>query len=87
MDAGRSHRHRTTSTPTNDRALTANAASGPAAATSAPPIAGPTAREAFMDTPLSATAAGTSACGTSSVTTACQAGLLRANPTPRANPR
>src|SRR4051794_9647241 len=50
-----------------------------------PPIAGPTALAAFIETPPRATAAGTSSRGTSSGVVACQAGELRAEPRPRRN--
>ncbi len=55
------------------------------AATSRPPIAGPTARERFMFTEPSAIACGRSAAGTSSGWSVCHVGEVQACPAPRAN--
>jgi hypothetical protein len=63
--------------------LAAKAAAAPAAATMAPPIAGPTLRVRLNPMLFSATAAGRSSRGTMSPTEACQDGLLRAVPQPR----
>src|SRR3954451_8119998 len=56
--AGRGQRYRTASTPRKDAEFSANAAAGPAAATSSPPIAGPTARATLALAPLSSAARG-----------------------------
>ena len=71
--------------PTNDTALSANTQPGPTAATTNPPIAGPTARATFMLSPFSAAACGNRPRSTRSGWIACQAGLATALPQPRAN--
>src|SRR3954462_8523599 len=81
--AGRGQRYRTPSTPRKDAAFSANAAAGPAAATSSPPIAGPTARATLALAPLSSAASGSSSRGTSSVWTAWKQGAPSACPTAR----
>ena len=58
----------------NDTALSRNAASGPAAATIKPPMAGPTERAMLKPMELSATAVGNISRGTMSPTEACHAG-------------
>src|SRR5260221_12960504 len=63
-------------------ALAAKAAPAPAAATMAPPIAGPTLRVRLKLKLFNVTAAGRRARGTRSPTVACQDGLLRAVPHP-----
>ena len=69
----------------NDTALIANTAAGPAAATTTPPIAGPTARAAFTVTLPSEEAAGICSRGTSSGWMACHAGADSAEPHPSRN--
>src|SRR5213594_563204 len=83
--ASRRQRYTTTSTATNDTALSANTSAGPDAATSTPPRAGPTARPMFTGNALSVTARVSSDAGTSSDVIACQVGAFIATPTPRAN--
>src|SRR2546428_91128 len=63
--ASRRQRYTTTSTATNDTALSANTSAGPDAATSTPPRAGPTARPMFTGNALSVTARVSSDAGTS----------------------
>src|SRR6185436_2231111 len=79
----RRQRRRTQRTPTNEAALSRNVASGPAAATSRPPSAGPAARAMLKPMLWRVTAPGRSSRGTSSGTIDCQAGPLRAAPSPR----
>src|SRR5437016_8463016 len=83
--ASRRQRYTTTSTATNDTALSANTSAGPDAATSTPPRAGPTARPMFTGNALSVTARVSSDAGTSSDVIACQVGAFIATPTPSAN--
>src|SRR5882724_8290575 len=83
--ASRRQRYTTTSTATNDTALSANTSAGPDAATSTPPRAGPTARPMFTGNALSVTARVSSDAGTSSDVIACQVGVFIATPTPSAN--
>src|SRR6266850_2575936 len=83
--ASRRQRYTTTSTATNDRALSANTRAGPAAATRTPPRAGPMARPMFTGNALSVTARVSSDAGTGSDVIACQVGVFIATPTPRAN--
>ena len=73
--------------PTNDTALSTNTQPAPTAATTNPPIAGPTARARFMFSPLSAAACGSSERSTRSGWIACQAGADTAVPQPRAKVR
>ena len=73
--------------PTNDTALSTNTQPAPTAATTNPPIAGPTARARFMFSPLSAAACGRSERSTRSGWMACQAGADTAVPQPRAKVR
>ena len=65
--------------------MTANAAAAPAAATMAPPIAGPTLRVRLKPMLFRATAEGRSVRGTMSPTEACHDGLLSAVPQPMRN--
>jgi len=81
--AGRGQRYRTASTPRKDAEFSANAAAGPDAATSSPPIAGPTARATLALAPLSRAARGSSSRGTSSGWTAWKQGEASACPTAR----
>ncbi len=74
-------------TARNERLLMRKAHPAPAAATSRPPMAGPTARATLKATELSATALATSSRGTRSGTIACHAGRLKATPTPSRSPR
>src|SRR2546429_9953969 len=83
--ASRRQRYTTTSTATNDTALSANTSAGPDAATSTPPRAGPTARPMFTGNALSVTARGGSDGGTGSDVIACQVGAVIAPPTPSAD--
>src|SRR6266446_7452041 len=83
--ASRRKRYTTTSTATNDTALSANTSAGPDAATSTPPRAGPIARPMFTGNALSVTARVSSDGGTSSDVMACQVGVFIATPMPRAN--
>src|SRR5216684_2832573 len=83
--ASRRQRYTTTSTATNDTALSANTRAGPAAATRTPPRAGPVARPMFTGNALSVTARVSSDGGTSSDAIACHVGVFIATPTPRAN--
>jgi hypothetical protein len=69
---------------TDSTALSTNTYSVPALAISAPATSGPTMREAFIDTPLSASAAGNCTRGTSSGTMAENTGQRIARPTPLA---
>ena len=62
--------------------MIANAAAAPAAATIAPPTAGPTLRAMLKPMLLKATAPGSSERGTMSPTEACHAGALNAAPQP-----
>src|SRR5690606_22479264 len=66
-------------------ALTTKAAAAPAAATIAPPIAGPRLRAMLNPIELSATAPGNVARGTMSPTEACHAGPFSAAPQPLRN--
>jgi hypothetical protein len=86
-DSDRSRRqvNSTTTIPRNDTAFSANTNSLPAAATSSPPIAGPTARPTLIDADPSTTAWGNSRRGTSSGWIACQAGMFTAVPSPSEN--
>src|SRR5258705_12298832 len=84
-DVSRRQRYTTTSTATNDTALSANTRAGPATATRTPPRAGPMARPIFTGNALSVTARVSSDAGTSSDVIACQVGVFIATPTPRAN--
>jgi hypothetical protein len=72
-------------TPTNEAALARKTAPGLVAATSTPPIAGPTARAMFMETPFKAAAWGISSRSTSSGWTACHEGRSTADPRPMPN--
>src|SRR5229473_564100 len=83
--ASRRQRYTTTSTATNDTALSANTRAGPAAATRTPPRAGPMARPMFTGNALRVTARVSSDAGTSSDVIACQVGVFIATPMPRAN--
>src|ERR1700687_2203932 len=83
--ASRRQRYTTTSTATNDTALSANTRAGPPAATRIPPRAGPMARPMFTGNALSVTARVSSDAGTSSDVIACQVGVFIATPMPRAN--
>src|SRR6266446_9526553 len=83
--ASRRQRYTTTSTATNDTALSANTSAGPAAATRMPPRAGPIARPMFTGNALSVTAWVSSDGGTSSDVIACHVGGFIATPIPRAN--
>src|SRR6267142_1492494 len=83
--ASRRQRYTTTSTATNDTALSANTRAGPATATRTPPRAGPMARPMFTGNALSVTARVSSDAGTSSDVIACQVGVFIATPTPSAN--
>ena len=65
-------------------ALSRNTQALPALAISAPAISGPRMREAFMDTPLSASAAGNCGLGTNSGMMAANTGQRMARPTPLA---
>ena len=80
---GRGQRYRTPSTPTKVAEFSANAAAGPAAATTNPPIAGPTARATLAFAPLSRAASVSSSRGTSSGWTAWKHGAASACPTAR----
>src|SRR5438552_727732 len=80
----RRHRYTTTSTATNDAALSANTSAGPLAATRMPPRAGPIARPMLMGSAFSATARISSDDGTSSAVIACQVGVFIATPIPSA---
>jgi hypothetical protein len=68
----------------NESAFKRNTAHAPVRATTTPPMAGPTARAKFRPIPVSATADGRSARGTSSGVVACQAGAFIAAPAPSA---
>src|SRR6266436_1655020 len=81
----RRQRYTTTSTATNDTALSANTRAGPAAATRIPPRAGPIARPMLTGNALSVTAWVSSDGGTSSDVIACHVGVFIATPIPRAN--
>ena len=85
-DGERSRRHlrSTKTTPTNDSASITNTTPGPAAATTNPPRAGPSVRATFTPTPLSVTPAASSSLGSSSGTTAYQAGSFSAVAMPSA---
>src|SRR5882724_3379701 len=83
--ASRRQRYTTTSTATNDTALSANTRAGPVAATRTPPRAGPIARPMFTGNALSVTARVSSDGGTSSDVIACHVGVFIATPMPRAN--
>ena len=74
----------TTAIPTNDTALRAKTQPAPAAATTTPPTAGPTARATFMFSPFNAAACGRSSRSTRSGCIACHAGLATALPQPKA---
>ena len=65
-------------------ALSANTQALPAAAIKAPATSGPMMREAFIETPLSASAAGNCVRGTTSGTMAANTGQRIASPTPLA---
>src|SRR5438132_8737747 len=80
----RRHRYTTTSTATNDAALSAKTSAGPLAATRMPPRAGPIARPMLMGSAFSATARISSDGGTSSPVIACQVGVFIATPIPSA---
>src|SRR5258705_805328 len=80
----RRHRYTTTSTATNDTALSAKTSAGPLAATRMPPRAGPIARPMLMGSAFSATAGISSDGGTSSAVIACQVGVFIATPIPSA---
>jgi hypothetical protein len=73
------------STATNENALTPNTSAALVAASSSPPIAGPTARARFWLTDPSAIACGRSDAGTSSGWSVCQVGAPAAPPTPITN--
>ena len=75
----------TTAAASESTALTRKTQALPALAIRAPAASGPMMREAFMDTPLSASAAGNWARGTSSGTMAANTGQRMARPTPLAN--
>src|SRR5438128_4174397 len=83
--ASRRQRYTTTSTATNDTALSAKTRAGPAAATRTPPTAGPIARPMCTGNALSVTARVSSGGGTSSDVMACHVGVFIAAPMPRAN--
>ena len=85
--AGGFQQSTTIAMPTNDTAFSANTQPAPTAATTNPPIAGPTARARFMFSPLSAAACGRSERSTRSGWMACQAGADSAVPHPRAKVR
>src|SRR6266850_1534760 len=80
----RRHRYTTTSTATNDTALSAKTSAGPLADTTMPPRAGPIARPMLMGSAFSATAGISSDGGTSSAVIACQVGVFIATPIPSA---
>jgi hypothetical protein len=63
---GRFHAAKATIIPANDTALIAKTAAGPANATATPPIAGPIARAAFVETLPKVAAAGICSRGTTS---------------------
>src|SRR5258705_4854770 len=84
-DVSRRQRYTTTSTATNDTALSANTRAGPATATRTPPRASPRAGPMFTGNALSVTARVSSDAGTSSDVSACQVGVFIATPTPGAN--
>ena len=73
-----------TAAPIESRALSTNTQALPAPAISAPATSGPMMRDAFIDTPLSASAAGSWGRGTSSGTMAANTGQRMASPTPLA---
>src|SRR6266581_1752843 len=83
-DVSRRHRYTTTSTATNDAALSAKTSAGPLAATRMPPRAGPIARPMLMGSAFNATARISSYGGTSSAVIACQVGVFIATPIPSA---
>src|ERR1700675_951222 len=78
---GGRHPSRAAMTPRLLNALSQSGAAIPSVPATTPPSAGPTARLTFMPTLLAATAEDRSDFGTSSVTTACQAGAVTAEPT------
>src|ERR1700722_2146213 len=78
---GGRHHTRAAMTPILLKASNQNGAAIPSAPTMIPPSAGPTARLTLMPTLFAATAEGRSGFGTSSETTACQAGAVTAEPT------
>ena len=82
VDAGRRHQMSTPTTARNEMALIRKTQAGPASATTTPPSAGPTARPRLKVRAPRAMAWGNSARGTSSGWMACQAGSVRAQPTP-----
>ena len=84
---GRRQRARTTSAPTNDTALMAKTAPGPAAAMRTPARAGPAALPTLTTTRLSAIATASCAAGTRSSMTAFEAGPVKAKPMQNTNIR
>ena len=74
-----------TTEPRHNKAFSTNTQALPAAAMMAPAASGPMMREAFIDTPVSASAAGNCARGTSSGMMAENTGQRIARPMPLAN--
>ena len=81
----RCQRVMTTAAPTDSTAFSRNTQALPRLAMMLPAISGPRMREAFIDTPLSASAAGSLARGTRSGTMAENTGQRSARPTPFMN--